>query len=236
VTDETRLHKMMAEADDWSPPKVGDKVSFLTDGADEQVGVILAVEPDGGLRVVVSETGEVCDIGPSWLIQEDSAGPAAPSFKVGDRVRHNLGTTGTVMRVSADGTPHVTYDGDGDGPWPETAANLTVMPPAAAGTGGLAEMGALLARLDAATLTLTTHSQRLRDELEGQRRELWDELLSTARLAEIGGGPTSGHFLAGCKYFYSVATRTDGEELERLLNAELDSRYGTDRAKGGGPS
>jgi hypothetical protein len=157
-------------------------------------------------------------------------------FQVGDRVRHNLGTNGTVMRVSADGTPHVTYDGDGDGPWPETAANLTVMPPAAAGTGGLAEMGALLARLDAATLTLTTHSQRLRDELEGQRRELWDELLSTARLAEIGGGPASGHFLAGCKYFYSVATRTDGEELERLLNAELDSRYGTDRAKGGGPS
>jgi hypothetical protein len=72
-------------------------------------------------------------------------------------------------------------------------------------------------------------------QLEGQRRELWDELLSTARLAEIGGGPTSGHFLAGCKYFYSVATRTDGEELERLLNAELDSRYGTDRAKGGEP-
>jgi hypothetical protein len=164
-------------------------------------------------------------------------------FKVGDRVRHNLGTTGTVMRVSPDGTPHVTYDGDGDGPWPETAANLTVMPPPAAGTGGLAEVGALLARLDAATLTLTTYSQMLRDELEGHRRELWNALVAAVRIAEIGGRPAAQlvgdvsptGYARGLRYAYHMMTGIDEPELDRRLNAELDSRYGTDRAKGGEP-
>jgi hypothetical protein len=161
-------------------------------------------------------------------------------FKVGDRVRHNLGTTGTVMRVSPDGTPHVTYDGDGDGPWPETAANLTVMPSAAAGTGGLAEVGALLARLDAATQTLTTHAQTLRDELEGYRRAVWDALVAAARIAEIGGRPAAQlvgdvsptGYARGLEYAYHLMTRLDGEELERLLAAELDARYGPDRVGG----
>jgi hypothetical protein len=93
------------------------------------------------------------------------------------------------------------------------------------GTGGLDD---LLARLEASTLTLTSHTRTLREELEGQRRAVWDALILASRTA-------SESYCNGIAYTYYLLTGLNGEEIERRLAAELDSRYGTDRTKGGEP-
>jgi hypothetical protein len=104
------------------------------------------------------------------------------------------------------------------------------------GTGGLAD---LLARLQAEVQSLAGMARAAADVVEGQRRELWDAVVHSARCAEHPGGLPGKDFsrtASTLQYAYRVIAGLDGPELERLLAAELDSRYGKDRAKGGGPS
>jgi hypothetical protein len=104
------------------------------------------------------------------------------------------------------------------------------------GTGGLAEVDALLARLDAGTAALVTYSQMLREQMEGQRRAAWDSLVESARRQEQVPSDTQAGYTMGWRAAHDLLTgrHLEDHEYEALLAAELDSRYRKDRAKGGG--
>jgi hypothetical protein len=103
------------------------------------------------------------------------------------------------------------------------------------GTGGLA---GLLARLQAEVQSLAGMAQVAADVVEGRRRELWDAVVQWTHLAAVrSADPNSAPAInaATLQYAYGVIAGIDGPELQRLLTAELDARYGADRAKGGEP-
>lgn len=181
------------------------------------------------------------------LIPTDTAGPEAPRglprVAVGDVVEDETGTRGTVTEAWA-AMAQVAWEDDPGGTVLEYVGDLrpTQSPagPASSsaspsGTGGLAD---LLARLEAATLTLTAHTRTLREELESRRRELWDATVVAEYTAEGAGEAwywKAMVYAEALRYAYQIIVSIDGEELDRQIAAELDSRYGTDRAKGGEP-
>jgi hypothetical protein len=119
---------------------------------------------------------------------------------------------------------------------PYSAGSAASSSASTSGTGGLAEVDALLARLDAGTAALVTYSQMLREQMEGQRRAAWDSLVESARRQEQVPSDTQAGYTMGWRAAHDLLTgrHLEDHEYEALLAAELDSRSSTDRAKGGG--
>lgn len=95
------------------------------------------------------------------------------------------------------------------------------------GTGGL---DGLLARLEADVREL----RRLAEEVKGRHRGLWDAMLDARRRHEYQPSDTQLGYAMGWRAAHEFVTGWGPEDHE--LDAEMDRRYGPDRAKGGGPS
>jgi hypothetical protein len=280
VTDETRLHEMMADpgsapdhdANGWPvrgeqttarPVEYGDRVLHVQLGlgwvrvrgtATDRALVVFdkGSAPGEWLPVesliVVPQDGD-----PYTAIADAVAAPAELAFRPGDRVEwvvdgvmNGVGTVRQYPYRDAFIRPTlalVHFDGD---PYPLTALikDLTLIPtdtagPASSsaspgGTGGLTE---LLARLQAEVQSLAGMAQVAADVIEGQRLAVWDSLIESARRQEQVPSDTQAGYTMGWRAAHDLLTgrHLEDHEYEALLAAELDSRYGRDRAKGGEP-
>jgi hypothetical protein len=100
-----------------------------------------------------------------------------------------------------------------------------------------AHRAATAAQLAGSAKDLARLARDVREELEGRRRELWGLLVEVACEAEETKWETPALVgnVMGLRSAYRIVTGIGTAALNELLAAELDSRYGTDRAKGGEP-